>query len=170
MSKKPSDTSTPLLEPPRVIFLDENLSSPKIGELLRHFPHDWQVELYYDHFEPRKPDLEIIEICGQRGWVLVSCDDRIRTVAINRAAVNRHQVYAFMFPKGNYHWVDYSAALIVARHSMISLMRKTAPPMCARIFINGQIKPLFQHRPPTEMTSRERTALKYGQKVINGDD
>ncbi len=75
-----------------------------------------------------------------------------------------------MFPKGNYQGIEYSAALIVVRRAMIRLMRKTAPPMFARILINGDVKQLFQHKSRAEMTLKERTALKYGQKVINGDE
>jgi hypothetical protein len=164
MSKRRSATSRPP-DPPPVIYLDENLSSPRIGEALRQYP-DWHVQLHYDNFQPGMSDVDVIAACAERGWILVSCDDRIRIVPENRAAVIRSAVKAFMFCKGNYHGGDYSSALGIARHRMIKLINRTAGPFFARIHVNGDVR-LFEDKPAGEMTALERTARKYGEHVLH---
>ena len=126
MSEQPSDTSTQ--PPPRderpTLLLDENLSSADIAAFLRPIKA-WQIELHTDYLARSLPDPDVIRECGARGWVLVSCDDRIRRVPENKAAIIRHRVPAFMFGKGNYQGVEYAAALIVGRRQTSITSRKT---------------------------------------------
>jgi hypothetical protein len=166
MSEKPSDTSTPLpREPPPALLLDENLSSPDIGELLRRFPHEWQIELLTDHLPRGSSDPDVIRECAAHGWTLISCDDRIRYVPQNKAAVLKYQVRVFMFGKGNFQGVEYAAALIVGRGQVINTIRKTAPPFFARVQKSGEIV-MLEPQPSAGATSREKTANKYGSDVF----
>src|SRR5437879_6538551 len=119
MFEQPSDISTPppLRETRPTLLLDENLSSADIAAFLRPIK-SWQIELHTDYLARGLPDPDVIRECGARRWVLVSCDDRIRRVPENKAAMIRHQVPAFMFAKGNYQGVEYAAAMIVGRRGM----------------------------------------------------
>jgi len=123
-SEKQSDTSTPPpRDPPTGFLLDENLSSADIADFLRRLKSvDWHIELHTDHFPRGASDVEVIKECGARGWVLVSCDDRIRYVPQNKAAVLDHSVRAFMFGKGNYQGIEYAAALVVGRMHMFKVL------------------------------------------------
>ena len=119
MSEKPSDTSTPRDRP--TLLLDENLSSADIAQFLRQIrATEWQIELHTDHFARGMPDVDVIRECGTRDWILISCDDRIRYVPQNKAAVLKHGVRAFMFGKGNYQGIEYAAALVVGRGQIFS--------------------------------------------------
>ena len=70
--------------------------------------------------------------CAARGWSLVTCDDRIRYVPENKAAVLEYKLRAFMFCKGNYQGVEYAAALIIGRVAMGKIIRTVAPPFIVR--------------------------------------
>ena len=84
----------------------------------------------------------------------------------NKSAVMRHRVRAFMFAKGNYQGVEYAAALIVGRAQVINLVRKTAGPFFARVLKSGEVDLLEPRQEAKELTSRERTARKYGANVL----
>jgi hypothetical protein len=146
-------------------MLDENLSGPKVAGPTRQL-RDWQVVTHTDAFPRDKhpdpvPDPVVLERCGKENWILISCDDRIRRVPRNKAAAIEHRAKVFMFPEGNYSGPEYVAALTIARRKLLNLARKTAGPFFARIHINGDVS-LLDQKPKQEMTSRERTALKYG--------
>lgn len=168
MSEKPSDIST--LPPDDVpgLLLDENLSSPDIAQLLRKFPKEWRIEIHTDCLARGLPDVQVIEQCAERGLVLVSCDDRIRYVPQNKAAVLRNRIGVFMFNKGNYQGVEYAAAMIVGRGQILNVIRRTAPPFFARVRRSGEIE-LLEPKPSAsgkELTSKERTARKYGERMV----
>lgn len=166
MSAKPSDTSTRPHDPPLVLLLDENLSSEDIAQFLRRIPHIWQVELHTDHFARGLPDVDVIRECATRGWVLISCDDRIRYVPQNKAAVIKYSARVFMFNNGNYQGIEYAAALIVGRNQLANAVRKTVGPFLARVFIKGEIVMLEPKESTTGLSSREKTARKYGDRAL----
>jgi hypothetical protein len=173
MSEKPSDISPTLL--PRddlpTLLLDENLSSFDIADWLRRFKTEWHVERHLDHLPRGADDVYVIEQCAIRGWILVSCDDRIRYVPKNKAAALKHKLKSFMFAKGNYQGIEYAAAMVVSRGQIINMIRKTAGPFFTRIQRSGEVVLLEPQQPKEKnvqrsRTSRERTALKYGKDAI----
>ena len=167
MSEKPSDISTPpQLETP-TLLLDENLSSHDIAMFLRRLPHDWKIELHTDHLPRGLEDVEVIKACAKHGWTLISCDDRIRFVPQNKKAVLDAGIRAFMFHDGNHQGVEYAAALIVGLKHIIQTIRKNAGPVLARIQMHGDVTMFHPPQPKTagELSSREKTARKYGKKV-----
>lgn len=167
MSEKPSDIST--LRPrdtPPTLYLDENLSSSDIGEMLRRFPQEWTIELHTDHLPRGIDDPDVIQFCADRDWTLVSCDDRIRYVPKNKAAAVRCSLRSFMFGKGNYQGVEYAAALIVGRSQVINTIRKVSGPFFARIQRSGEVVVLEPKQATGAQTSQEKTARKYGADVM----
>jgi hypothetical protein len=161
MSEKPSDTSTSLERPP-TLLLDENLSSSDIAQVLRKFPLEWGIELHTDHFPRGLSDVEVIQGCADRQWSLISCDDRIRYVPQNKAAVLRCRVRAFMFGKGNYQGVEYAAALVVGRAHIVNAIRRSSGHLLARIQRDGDVQILEPKAPTGELTARQKTQIKFG--------
>lgn len=169
MFEKPSDISTPSQPDSPTFLLDENLSSADIAEFLHRLRNVWRIETIHTANIPRgTEDVPVIERCGAEKWVLVSCDDRIRFVPQNKAAVMKHHVRVFMFSKGNFQGVEYAAALIVGRNRMFDALKKNAGPMLARIHSSGDVA-IFHPQPnPESQSSRDRTARKYGSHVLDG--
>ena len=159
MSKKQSGTSK-LLDPPPTILLDENLSSPDIAAELKRWESDWTVELHRDHFpNPRTGDPEVLKVCGQRGWILISVDDRMRRV--HKAAAKEYGARVFSFPRSYATGAEYRSALTAGRHKLLRLARKMPPPNFARITKEGTVGFFESDKAPKAASSQERTRAKY---------
>ena len=163
MSEKQSGISTlPLRDSALTLLLDENLSSQTIAEFLRRIKREWSIELCTDHLKPGTPDPDVIKLCADRGWVLISCDDNIRYIPENKSAVIKNRVRAFFFGKGNYQGVEYAAALIVGRHQMLKAVQNTDGYLLARITASGDVN-VLEPQVAKATTSRGKTEQKYGQ-------
>jgi len=136
MSKKRS-TISPLLEQSLpVLLLDENLSSATIAAEL-DFPEDWVIERHGDHFKkPGTPDPEVLKYCGDRNWILVSADDRMRRV--HTQAAEKAKARVFVFPRAR-SGREYRSALVCARAKLLRMARTMPPPHFARIQFDGSV-------------------------------
>lgn len=170
MSPKQSPTSKPLKVP--VLYLDENFGiKPEMVAELQKYSADWQIEQHCTHF-PRDPlkdslgDDEVLAFCGQKGWALVTKDDKLRVR--HAAAAEAHGVKVFLFANGNHKGMSYVSAMICARHKIRRMIGKRDGHFFARITMEGQVYPLGEgeHKSAKDMTSSEKTAQKYGTKVI----
>ena len=169
MSKKRSSTSAPLLEPVPTILLDENLSSPDIVQELRRWP-EWRVELHKKHFpNPRTPDTEVLSVCGQKGWILVSVDDNMRRVPEHGRAAALNGARAFFFPRHT-NGAEYRAALTAGRHKLLKLAGKMPPPNFARISTDGIVGFFAGSKLPKGSSSREKTRAKYPHAELAGSE
>jgi len=77
--------------------------------------------------------VDLIRECGERGWALVTCDDRIRKLPQSKAAVIRHKVRVFSFAHGNFQGAEYAAALVVGSLKIATMIKKTAGYLFARV-------------------------------------
>jgi hypothetical protein len=166
MSKKQSSISG-LLDPPPTILLDENLSSPDIAAELRRWESEWSVELHKDHFpDPRTPDPEILKTCGERGWIIISVDDRMRRISEYRKVAEKYGARVFTFPKSYATGAEYRAALTAGRHKLLKLAKKMPPPNFARITKEGNAGFFDRDKLAKTATSVEKTAAKYPDRGI----
>lgn len=170
MSKKRSNTST-LLDPPPVILLDENLSSPDIAEELGRWTSEWTVELHRKHFpNPKTPDTEVLAFCGKRGWILVSVDDRMRHVPENVNAAKTSGARVFCFPRSYVSGAEYRSALTAGRYKLLHYARKMPPPNFARITREGTVGFFERDKTKPGASSRDRTRVKYpGVSIGSGE-
>jgi hypothetical protein len=73
----------------RVYFTDRDLGK-RFPEILRS--SGLNVERHEDHFAPDTPDAEWLEVVGDRGWIAITHDRRIRYKPNERDAVMLHRV------------------------------------------------------------------------------
>ena len=98
------------------LFLDRSLGRKKLPELLRaeglrlvtlaeHYgiPHDETIE-----------DTEWLQHCGDRGWLAIMKDDRIRYVGAERHALVENRVRAAVITNANLPAPDMAARIIRA--------------------------------------------------------
>jgi PIN like domain len=76
-----------------VFFTDRDLGK-QFPAILRGAGLD--VETHADHFQPSAPDEEWLTAIGERGWLAVTHDGRIRYKPNELAAVQRHRVALFV--------------------------------------------------------------------------
>lgn len=91
-----------------------------------------KVERHADHFAPDAPDTQWLPEVGQRGWVVITHDERIRYKANELAAVVQHRVALLLV-------VGHAPYAVLAEHFVHTLPRIEAfvdahqPPYIAKV-------------------------------------
>ena len=75
-------------------FLDRNLGRQIVATALRAAGAD--VRVHDDEFRPDTEDAEWLAVAGQRGWVVITLDRKIRYRQIERTALMNAGVRAFI--------------------------------------------------------------------------
>ena len=112
------------------LFLDRSLGRKKVPELLRaegirlitlaeHYgiPHDETVA-----------DTEWLQLCGERGWLAVMKDDRIRYVGAERQALFDFRVMAAVITNANLSALDMATRIFRALTDLPQLVNDRERP------------------------------------------
>jgi len=100
-------------------------------------------ERHETHFAPGTEDTVWLPFVGEKGWLLVTKDKRIRFNELEKAAVLRNHVREFYFSSGNYSGAEMAVMLVQALPGMAKLCRKHDPPFIASITKNGNVNLRF---------------------------
>jgi hypothetical protein len=121
-----------------VLYLDENLHNckPILDALTQQ---GVKHERYGQHFAPGTEDAVWLPFVGEKGWVLLTKDKRIRFNELEKAAVLQHHVREFYFSSGNYSGAEMAAMLVAALRDMIRICRRHDPPFIASITKSGKV-------------------------------
>lgn len=106
--------------PELVFFLDRSLGKHKVATALREAGAS--VEIHDDHFPPNAKDTDWLPAVGNRGWVVLTKDDRIRYRAHEKDALLKSGVRAFVLTNRNLSG-DEMAQIFV---TMLPKMQRTA--------------------------------------------
>jgi PIN like domain len=162
----PSDTSQPPSEP-AVLLLDQTFSSVKLAAILSAAP-EWTIELHGKHFKGDAKDHEWVPVAASRGWLILSCDKRIRKWRTENGLARRAAIESaakvFFLARGSRPFAEYGYIVGRARNSILRLAKKNrGGPLFARILSNGTVEALYMDN----LTKRDKTRQKFGN-VING--
>jgi PIN like domain len=98
------------------LFLDRSLGRKKVPELLR--AEGIRLVTLAEHYgvpnDETIADTEWLELCGERGWLAVMKDDRIRYVGAERQALFEFGVMAAVITNANLPAVEMAARIIRA--------------------------------------------------------
>ena len=97
------------------------------------------VEVHDDHFRPDAPDAEWLSVVGQRGWVVLTKDDRIRFRAIEQHAMLRSSVAAFILTAGGVSGPEMAAIFVKALPKIRRFIAKYTPPFIASVTRSGGV-------------------------------
>ena len=126
------------MQPEFTVFLDENLHRTKsVLEVLAQARIS--VECHHQHFQAGTPDEQWLPTVGERGWVLLTCDARIRNRHSERAQVIRTRVRAFYFSSNDQPAAELAKTLRSALEQIAELVRSTPPPFFASIQKSGKV-------------------------------
>jgi PIN domain-containing protein len=95
-------------------------------------------ERHGQHFAAGTEDTEWLPFVGEKGWVLLTKDKRIRYNELEKTAVMRHDVREFYFSSGNYSGTEMAEVLIDALRDMVRIFRRQKPPFIASITKSGK--------------------------------
>ena len=91
------------------------------------------VERHADHFAPDTPDTAWLEVVGERGWIAVTHDRRIRYKPNERDAVMRHGV-ALLIVVGAAPFPDLARAFVATLPSIERFLAEHERPFIAKVY------------------------------------
>jgi hypothetical protein len=100
---------------------------------------DVRFERHLAHFSPGTLDETWLPLVGDKGWILLTSDKRIRYNLLEKHALKIYAVREFVFTSGNMSGQDMAAALELALQKMRSFCRRNKPPFVASITRTGEI-------------------------------
>jgi len=121
-----------------VFFLDTALGSRALKDRL--VESGLKVEIYGDHFQPGVEDRVWLLDVGQRGWVVITKDQRIRYRPLELQALRRARVRVFILTSGNLTSDQIAEALLRATKKMLRIVKNHQGPFIAKIYKDGSVK------------------------------
>ena len=125
---------------PLTFFLDRNLGKHIIADILREAGA--LVEVHDDHFPAGAKDNEWLAAVGEKGWVVLTKDQRIRYRGLELKALEEAQVKAFVLTSGNLQGHDMAAIFVKALPAMQKYVINNDPPFIARLTSQGKVSPI----------------------------
>ncbi len=123
---------------PLVVFLDENhCRNPHLLTALA--VANVRVEKLLDHFASGTPDAKWLPLVGERAWVLLTTDAKIRYNRLERDAVKDHGIRMFYFTRNDISGREMGIALEKALPVMKAICHANQPPFAASITRNGEV-------------------------------
>lgn len=113
-----------------VFFTDRDLGK-KFPTILRDA--GLTVERHADHFPQDCPDPDWLQAIGQRGWVAITHDGRIRYKPNELAAVIEHRV-ALLVMIGKAPYPQLAEAFVATRKRILRFIEQQEPPYIAKVY------------------------------------
>ena len=129
------------LAEPYTFFVDRSLGGVFVAGALREAGH--LVVVHDDEFEPDARDVDWLQAVGQRGWVVLTKDARIRTNALERGALLSANVAAFILGRGDMKGPHMAATFIAALPRMAKVLRRWDVPIVATVTAVGGVSVLY---------------------------
>lgn len=90
------------------------------------------VERHRDHFKPTSPDEEWLAAIGERGWVAITHDARIRYKLNELASVVRHKV-RLLVVVGKAPFPELARNFVTTAPKILRFLAGHRPPMIAKV-------------------------------------
>lgn len=114
----------------RIFFTDRDLGK-RFPEILA--AAGLHVERHADHFPPDCPDEIWLQEIGQRGWIAVTHDARIRYKPNELAAVMQHKV-ALLVVVGHAPYPELARSFVATYGRICSFLEQHTPPFIAKVY------------------------------------
>ena len=137
-SKKRSDasyTAKPPDEP--TFFIDRSLGCIQVPEAFRQAGIDFIP--HHALFQADAKDEEWLSKAGEKGWVVLTKDDKIRYRPLERMALMGAGVAAFILSARNIKAAEMASIFIRALPKIKRLLKKTKRPFIARVTRSGDV-------------------------------
>jgi predicted nuclease of predicted toxin-antitoxin system len=142
-SKKLSGANSPSKRPDEpVFFLDRSLGKHRVATALRQVGAI--LHIHDDHFPPDAKDEHWLAEAGQRGWIVLTKDHRIRYRHVERLALMKAGVAAFILTSGDLQGDEMAQIFVKALPRITGFLKKHPKPFIAKIAKDGSVSLLFQ--------------------------
>ena len=102
------------------------------------------VHVYDDYFPPDAKDEDWLTQVGQNGWVVLTKDHRIRYRHVERLALMKAGVAAFILTSGDLQGEEMAQIFVKALPRITRFLKNHAKPFIAKITKDGSVSLLFQ--------------------------
>jgi predicted nuclease of predicted toxin-antitoxin system len=123
-----------------VLFIDRDLWSHTLDQALR--AAGIAFEAHREHFSDDVEDPEWLRVVGQRGWIALTRDQRIRHRLDELAAVRQAHMHVFALTSGNLTAAATAEVVIAAWPAIQRAVAQTEPPMLWSITRGGVVRPI----------------------------
>jgi predicted nuclease of predicted toxin-antitoxin system len=134
-SKKPS-----VAKPPEgtVFFIDRSLGvEPIRAELVNA---GLKIEIHDDHFPRAEEDRVWLQAVGERGWVVLTKDQKLRYRPLEIAALRASNARVFVLTAGNLRGGEIAAVFLTALPQICQLLLEQPGPFVARVSRPGNVR------------------------------
>ena len=126
---------------PAVFFLDRSLGKRKIAAALRQA--GVEVQVHDDHFAPDERDEDWLREVGERGWIVLTKDHRIRYRELESTAILKARACAFVLTGGNLQGEEMGQIFVKALPAIKRFMLRHPPPFIAKVTRAGSVSPFL---------------------------
>lgn len=102
------------------------------------------VEVHDDHFEPGAPDEEWLRIVGERGWFVVTKDQKIRYHTIEKQALVGAGVGAFVLVSKDLSGEEMGKILVQSVPAIKRFIARTSRPFLAKMTRDGKVSLILE--------------------------
>ena len=127
---------------PLIFFLDRSLGKHIVADALRHAGA--QVEVHDDHFPMDAKDHEWLPPVGERGWIVLTRDDRIRYRTQERTALIQAGARAFVLVRRSLSGPAMAAAFVNALPAIQRFVERHQAPFITRVTQTGNVSLLLK--------------------------
>jgi predicted nuclease of predicted toxin-antitoxin system len=133
-SKKPSAAKPP---EETVFFIDRSLGvEPIRTELIKA---GLTVEIHDDHFARDEEDRVWLRTVGERGWVILTKDQKLRYRPLEIAALRASEARVFVLTAGNLRGNEIAAVFLSALPRICRVLHSLPGPFVARVSRSGHV-------------------------------
>jgi hypothetical protein len=132
--KKPS-----VAKPPdgTVFFIDRSLGIEPLRSAL--VSAGLTVEIHDDHFPRDEEDRVWLSLVGEKRWVVLTKDQRLRYRPLELAALRASQARVFVFTAGNLRGQEIVSIFLKALGAIFKILNSRSGPFIARISQSSRI-------------------------------
>lgn len=127
-SKKQSDAKPP---DGTVFFIDRSLGVEPIKTELINC--GLVVEIHDDHFARDEEDRVWLKAVGERGWIVLTKDQRLRYRPLEIGALRASNARVFVLTAGNLRGSEIAAVFLAALPRICRILRSRPGPFVARV-------------------------------------
>ena len=124
-------------------FIDHSLGGKLIARRLRELGA--QIEILADHFPTETPDIEWLKAVGEKGWIVLSKDGRIRRDTVERAALKSAGVRAFFLTQQGLTGDEMAEIFANALPKMVRLAHSQLAPFIYTLSRGGKFSPIKEN-------------------------
>jgi hypothetical protein len=121
-----------------VFFIDRSLGIEPIREELINA--GLVIEIHDDHFARDEEDRVWLRTVGERGWVVLTKDQRLRYRPLEIAALRASKARVFVLIAGNLRGIEIAAVFLTALPQICKVLHSLPGPFVARVSQSGHVR------------------------------